>query len=197
MHRKIFIIPTILCVIAATALSAVAHNAEPTRIVDNKYTIILLLEPKGENTLLQFIFRDSSTGKNLLSPVKYHFSVVKGDTTSSRSVPSEILSKSPELSAVGGVGRSQYRFPNGGLYKLALDFEVGNNPGKTYHPDSWSLWIPGPTASFWQRYPIGPSEIAGFGLLLAALGAVLASLWFNKRKGRELEINFLEWFGLK
>lgn len=157
-----------------------ADHPTPERVVENKYTVILLMFPEGEQMRLRFIFKDVETGKNITSPVKIRLSIAED---SSR----KILLAGKETQTLNGIIEFPYKFPSGGLYKVELKFEA--NEGKIHQPDAWALWVPGQKKNLFQRYPIGIAEIGGFLLFLAAAGTAIFSVWYKRAKRKYLEIS--------
>ncbi len=117
-----------------------ADHLTPERVVDNTYTVILLMIPQGEQMKLQFVFRDVHTGKNISDPITYKI------------VISEELSRDTLHARMGttdnGIVEFLYAFPRGGLYDAVLEFEES---GKAYRPHAWTLWVPGVTENFFHR----------------------------------------------
>jgi hypothetical protein len=152
-----------------------ANHAGPERVVENKYVVVMSLFPEGEEMKLGFIFRDFYTGKNILTPLKFKFSL-KEET---QATP---FFESPELAARNGVGEFSYQFPQEGIYIVSLLFKDKESTETVYRPEPWSIWVPGRTSSLRGRYPIGWSEAAGFLLLAGVLLAIILSIWRKKTK---------------
>lgn len=167
---------------------AQADHLTPERVVENTYTVILLMIPEGEQMRLRVLFRDVQSGKNIVVPITYRLSI------SREASPENILEKK-EGETLNGIIEFPYVFPGGGLYEVSLEFEKADEQGKVYRPDTWTLWVPGATQNFFQRYPIGFTEIAGFSALFASLGVVGFSVWWFRAKGKPLEVSFFGIFG--
>ncbi len=161
-----------------------ADHSGPERVVENKYVVILLLNPKREQMLFRFIFRDIHTGRNLLTPVTFNFSV--------EDEGGGLAVKNIGIKTEKGTAEFLHEFQKGGIYKVSLEFEKADEPGKVYRPENWSIWVPGQTYNPFGRYPVGFAEIAGFSALFLALLVFLGSIWWQKKKGKPLEINLFK-----
>lgn len=183
--KFLFIFPVLwgLLMFFANTRFVSADHLTPERVVEEKYTIILSVVPEGEMVKLRFIFRDTYTGKNFTIPVTFRVTVRKeGDAAP--------ILVSEVKKAEDGIGELSYQFPSLGLYEISLAFEKGDELGKIYKGDSWPVWAPGSTPKdSSERYPIGLSELASFILLFLAILAVLASVWWKRKTGKDLEIN--------
>lgn len=166
-----------------------ADHLTPERMVENKYTVVLLMIPEGEQVRLRFLFRDIQTGKNITSPIRIRLSIADESSL-------KILLANKEVETSNGIIDFPYKFPSGGLYKVELVFKKTNEE-KIYQPDAWTLWVPGATKNFFQRYPIGLAEIGGFLLFFTAASIVVFSVCYKRAKGKHLEISFFGIFGGK
>ena len=163
--------------------TAVADHATPERVVEGKYVVVLLLTPQGEAMRMRFLFRDIKTGRNLLVPIVFRFTIKEKGLE----VP---VYKSTDMSTENAIGEFVYKFPRGGLYEIVLEFEKADELEKVYRPDDWSIWVPGQTYNPFGRYPIGFAEIAGFIAFFTALLIFVGSIWWKKKKGKPFEIKF-------
>ncbi|MBI3420786.1 MAG: hypothetical protein HY006_01865 [Candidatus Sungbacteria bacterium] len=177
-----------ITIFVATSSNVFADHLTPERIVADKYTVILLLIPEGEEMRMRFIFREMQTGKPIPPPIRYQFSIRKENTA-------EPIVEGGEEEAKSGVGEFVHLFPEGGLYKVTLTFEVAREPGMVYRPDHWSVWVPGVKNSFYDRYPIGFTEIAGLATLLGAFSVVVASVLYRRISGKSPSLNLFGIFG--
>ncbi|MBI2626280.1 MAG: hypothetical protein HYW69_01660 [Candidatus Nealsonbacteria bacterium] len=168
---------------------AAADHLTPERVIENKYTVILLMIPDGEQMNLRFFFRDANTGKNIIIPIAFRISIAEDSSDS-------ILLDKKEGKTANGIIELPYKFPSGGLYKISLEFEKAGEDN-VYRPDPWTLWVPGATKNFFQRYPIGRAEIAGFALFFSASGIVIFSILWKRAKGKPIEISFFGIFSDK
>ncbi len=163
----LFILPT----------SVLADHATPERVVEGKYTIIV--SPNHAKGEIRFFFRNSATGKNITESIKYQFSI-------------EGIDSGGVYETQNGIGVVPYIFSRGGLHELNLTFVL---LGKKYIPEHWTLWVPGEASSFFERYPVGYTEIAGFVTLLVALIILIVTAIINKRR-EPYTIDVLKFFGL-
>ena len=153
---------------------ALADHTGPERIVEEKYTVTLLFIPEEAASKMRFFFRDFKTGRSIETPISFNITISEADNALT-------IFKSPELSASSGVGDFAYKFPKGGLYRILMEFKVGDRPGNAYLLDPWSLWVPAYGGlENTARYPFGYSEISGFLVLLGALAVLVINIWYYK-----------------
>lgn len=187
--KKVFLFFLILLAFAGVGERGFAGHASPERVLENKYTVILLFIPNKENSLLRFIFRETQSGRNLSVPVKYSVSIKK-------TYEGVAVLENRDNETLNGIGEIIRKF-DGGFYDIMLEFETAGEPGTIYRPAGWTLWIPGSGGNFYKRYLVGLPEIAGILALSAAVLFVLFSALRKHRTGKPLDLHFLGLFGAK
>jgi len=154
---------------------AFADHEGPERIVEGKYVVILTLVPEGKAMRLKFFFRDALGGKSLTQQIFLGLKIADEKNT-------KILIEEKNIEVKNGVGEFVYQFSRDGLYNVFMEFEKADEPGYIYRSAPWSIWAPGAEAGKGRSYPIGASELAGFGLAALLALIVFINLWGRKRK---------------
>ena len=158
------------------AVVVYADHEGPERIVEGKYTVILTIIPIGDDSLnLRFFFRDTQTGRAVSDIVS---TVFINDESGA------VIASGKSMDVRDGAGELQYIFPKSGFFEIFLEFRKIGEPNKIYKPSQWHVWVPGKEgASRGASYPLGLSELAGFGLLGFAI-VIVAWSYISNRKAR-------------
>lgn len=155
-----------------SSLLVYADHLGPEKLVEGKYVVILSLIEEGNAMKLKFFFKDVQTGKQLEIPINFNIKVIDEQKN--------IIFENQSLHTDKGISEIIYQFPKNGLYKVFLEFEKADEPGKIYKVDAWSIWVPGQKKGFF--YPVGMSELAGLALLFLALAVFIANYWWLRKK---------------
>jgi hypothetical protein len=86
---------------------------------------------------------------------------------------------SPAIQTTTGAGEILHRFAQDGSYEVFVEFETADEPGRTYRPEDWLVWI--------SRAGI----FAGSGwwvLGLSGLTAAGATLWWAHARARAIPV---------
>jgi hypothetical protein len=150
-----------------------AHNQGPERVVDGKYVVLLLLQPKEEAMHLRFFFRDMQTGREVTLPVSGFVEFLDADTA-------QPVMEGQQLSTENGKADMTVTFPHDGLYHIELRFQTSDRPGYMYKPEAWDVWMPGTVQT--ESLPFGVSEWLTVGLGGGIMLLIGASLLQNRGK---------------
>lgn len=155
-------------------LGALADHEEPERIVEGKHSVVLSLVPEGKAMRLKFFFRDVLSGRSPAGPISLDLKI-----TDEKNILTMFEEKN--IKAKNGVGEFTYQFPSDGLYNVFMEFEKADEPGHIYRPAPWLIWVPGLETGGGRSYPIGVSELAGFGLVALLALIILINFWRRRR----------------
>ena len=150
-----------------------AHNQGPERVVDGKYVVLLLLQPKEEAMQLRFFFRDMQSGREVTLPVSGFVEFLDADTA-------QPVMEGQQLSAENGKADMTVTFPRDGLYHIELRFQTSDAPGHIYKPEAWDVWMPGTVQM--GSLPFGVSEWLTVGLGAFIVLLIGSSVLQNRRK---------------
>jgi len=151
---------------------ALADHPGPERIVDNKYVVLLHVQPQGEEMQLRFYFRDMKTGKPLQIPISGMVEIKATDTK-------QPAMENRPFSTEEGKMEMAVLFSEAGAYSVALSFKTTDALEQIHTPEEWGIWIPGKEGAV---PPFGLSEWLTVGLGGSIAILVVLSLLQNRRK---------------